>query len=197
MDPSAAAASAAPAPGDVSPGGAPSVHSQAGALTGEVVLDRLAQAVSQLAMSSSASSGGGWKESKFVRQPDVFDPKDMEQEMQMWIDWSFRFKSFMMIQDPMFKDDMDRCETASAFTSFESYTDGQKQRAVRLYALLASYLRGRPLKLLHSVTDADGFKVWRQLHDELAPRSRPRRPSAHALSPLQRGEQRIGVHLDV
>ena len=172
MDPAAAAASAAPAPGDVSPGASPSA---AGALTGEVVLDRLAQAVSQLALSSSASSaGGGWKESKFVRQPDVFEPKDMEQEMQMWSDWSFRFKSFMMIQDPMFKEDLDRCETAAAFTAFESYTDGQKQRAIRLYAMLASYLRGRPLKMLRSVTDSDGFKVWRQLHDELAPKSRPR-----------------------
>ena len=108
MDPAAAAASAAPAPGDVSPGASPSA---AGALTGEAVLDRLAQAVSQLALSSSASSaGGGWKESKFVRQPDVFEPKDMEQEMQMWSDWSFRFKSFMMIQDPMFKEDLDRCK---------------------------------------------------------------------------------------
>ena len=157
MDPAAAAASAAPAPGDVSPGASPSA---AGALTGEVVLDRLAQAVSQLALSSSASSaGGGWKESKFVRQPDVFEPKDMEQEMQMWSDWSFRFKPFMMIQDPMFKEDLDRCETAAAFTAFESYTDGQKQRAIRLYAMLASYLRGRPLKMLRSVTDSDGFKV--------------------------------------
>ena len=172
MDPAAAAASAAPAPGDVSPGASPSA---AGALTGEAVLDRLAQAVSQLALSSSASSaGGGWKESKFVRQPDVFEPKDTEQEMQMWSDWSFRFKSFMMIQDPMFKEDLDRCETAAAFTAFESYTDGQKQRAIRLYAMLASYLRGRPLKMLRSVTDSDGFKVWRQLHDELAPKSRPR-----------------------
>ena len=97
----------------------------------------------------------------------------------------------------MFKEDLDRCETAAAFTAFESYTDGQKQRAIRLYAMLASYLRGRPLKMLRSVTDSDGFKVWRQLHDELAPKSRPRTlatfSGAHALSAVQGGHQHLRV----
>ena len=34
--------------------------------------------------------------------------------------------------------------------------------------------RGRPLKILKSVVEGDGFRVWRQLSDELQPKSRPR-----------------------
>ena len=145
------------------------------ALTGELVLERLAQAVAQLATASSSnSSQSNWKESKFVKQPELFDPKDLEQELQMWGDWSFRFKSFMMVQDPRFHDDMSQAEVAESFVSFADYPDDRKERAVRLYALLSSYLRGRPLKLLRATQNADGFRVWRQLNDELAPRTRPR-----------------------
>ena len=136
-------------------------------LTGE------AEAVRLLA-ASSASSKSDFRESKFVRQPEVFDPKDMDQELQQWSDWSFRFRSFMMVQDPRFKEDMEHCESATTFVSFADYPDGMKERAIRLYALLASYLRGRPLKILRSIADSDGFKVWRQLNDELAPKTRPR-----------------------
>ena len=36
------------------------------------------------------------------------------------------------------------------------------------------YLKGRALKILRSVTSGDGFRVWRQLSEELQPSSRPR-----------------------
>ena len=144
------------------------------ALTGELVLERLAQAVSQLAQASSSSAGSQtWKESKFVKQPDIFDPKDLEQEMQQWSDWSFRFKAIIMVQDPKFKDELEKCEIATEFTAFSAYPADMQERAIQLYAMLASYLRGRPLKLLR-VADSNGYTVWRQLHDELAPRTRPR-----------------------
>ena len=156
-----------------SPGTASAGESQAVGLTGEIVLDRLAQAVQQLALSSSGGSSN-FRESKFVRQPDIFDPKDLEQELTQWGDWAFRFKAFMMIQDPRFNEDLAECEVATAFVAFNEYAPDRKERAVRLYAMLASYLRGRPLKLLRSVKDSNGFAVWRQLRDELAPRTRPR-----------------------
>ena len=109
-----------------------------------------------------------------MRQPDIFDPKDLEQEMQQWSDWSFRFKAFIMVQDPKFKDELEKCEVATEFTAFSAYPADMQGRAIRLYAMLASYLQGRPLKLLRAVPDSNGCMVWRQLHDELAPRTRPR-----------------------
>ena len=97
-----------------SPGTASAGESQAVGLTGEIVLDRLAQAVQQLALSSSGGSSN-FRESKFVRQPDIFDPKDLEQELTQWGDWAFRFKAFMMIQDPRFNEDLAECAKRTVF----------------------------------------------------------------------------------
>ena len=43
-----------------------------------------------------------------------------------------------------------------------------------MYAILASYLRNRPLKLLKSEPDQDGYKVSQRLFQELEPSSRTR-----------------------
>ena len=67
-----------------------------------------------------------------------------------------------------------KAETASSFVAFESYEAETRARALRLYSVLASYLKGRPLKMLKSVTNGDGFRVWRQLTEELQPATRPR-----------------------
>ena len=44
----------------------------------------------------------------------------------------------------------------------------------KLYSVLSSYLRNRPLKVLRSVDDMNGFEVWRKLTAELEPSSRSR-----------------------
>ena len=80
----------------------------------------------------------------------------------------------MVIQDSEFRKDFEKCESADSFVAFENYAVDVKERALRLYAVLASYVRGRPLKLLRATTSDDGFAVWRRLCDELQPRSRPR-----------------------
>ncbi|CAE7220909.1 unnamed protein product [Symbiodinium sp. CCMP2592] len=147
-----AGASEAPQGGQ-SPGGA----SEQRVLTGEVVLNQLAAAVAQLAQA-----------------PDLFNPNSLEEEAAQWGDWSFHFRNFMTIQDSGYRSDFEKCESASSFVNFADYAADVKERALRLYSVLASYLRGRPLKLLRANKNGDGYAVWRQLCDELQPRSRPR-----------------------
>ena len=48
-------------------------------------------------------------------------------------------------------------------------------------------LEGRLLKLLKSVVNGDGFRVWRQLTEELQPASRPRALALAMVSPLKEG----------
>ena len=48
------------------------------------------------------------------------------------------------------------------------------RRAVKLYSVLSSYLKNRPLKILRSVLNNDGFEVWRKITVELQPTSRSR-----------------------
>ena len=53
--------------------------------------------------------------------------------------------------------------------------DQRKARgAVKLHSVLSSYLKNRPLKILRSVLNNDGFEVWRRLMVELQPTSRSR-----------------------
>ena len=80
----------------------------------------------------------------------------------------------MAIQDAKYRDELQQCEVADGFLSFSSFSEDTRERALRLYSVLASYLRGRPLKILKSVSSGNGYQVWRQLCDELQPRSRPR-----------------------
>ena len=57
------------------------------------------------------------------------------------------------------------------------FLEGRKDRKVRgmkLYSVLSSYLRNRPLKVLRAVDDMNGFEVWRRLTAELEPSSRSR-----------------------
>ena len=52
--------------------------------------------------------------------------------------------------------------------------DQRKADSVKLYSVLSSYLKNRPLKILRSVLNNDGFEVWRRLSVELQPTSRSR-----------------------
>ena len=46
--------------------------------------------------------------------------------------------------------------------------------SARVYSVLSSYLKNRPLKMLRSVLNNDGFEIWRRLSVELQPTSRSR-----------------------
>ena len=109
-----------------------------------------------------------------MKQPEVFSPKSIDEEIAGWQEWSFVFKNFMSVQDERFREDFTKAETASSFVAFESYEAETRARALRLYSVLTSYLKGRPLKMLKSVTNGDGFRVWRQLTEELQPATWPR-----------------------
>ena len=154
------------------PAGAPTAPS----LTPELVLGKLAEAVTQLASASSSAShsGGQWKESKWIKSPETFSAKSLDEEVSLWPDWSFSFKNFMAVQDDEYRSDFEKAERATMWLSFDQYDPALRARSLRLYSVLASYLKGRALKILRSVTNGDGFRVWRQLHEELQPSTRPR-----------------------
>ena len=53
-------------------------------------------------------------------------------------------------------------------------TPGEKERSIKLYVILGSYLRNRPLGLLKLEGSQDGYTVWRKLFQELEPSNRTR-----------------------
>ncbi|CAE7625122.1 unnamed protein product [Symbiodinium necroappetens] len=164
--------------GGESPGAAPSAAAlpAEGPVTPEAVLAKLAEAVAQLASATSgpSASGGQWKESKWIKSPEVFHARNLDEEVALWPDWSFGFKNFMAVQDDEYRGDFEKAEKATAWVSFEHYSPALRARSLRLYSVLASYLKGRALKILRATTNGDGFRVWRQLTEELQPTTRPR-----------------------
>ena len=58
--------------------------------------------------------------------------------------------------------------------AFEDMTDETKAMAVRLYGVLISYLRGRPLKLAPRMKEENGFEAWQGLLRETQQVSRAR-----------------------
>ncbi|CAE7287414.1 unnamed protein product [Symbiodinium sp. CCMP2592] len=169
---------APPHPGDAPQGAAQQVPQ--GTLDQNVVLARLSEALAQLAVAStaqaSAASGGQqeWRETKYVKSPEVFNPKSVEEEIAAWPEWAFAFKNFMAVQDDGYRSDFAKAESATEFLAFEDYGPALKAPSLRLYSILASYLKGRALKILRADPKGDGFRVWRQLKEELQPTSRPR-----------------------
>ncbi|CAE7340651.1 unnamed protein product [Symbiodinium sp. CCMP2592] len=149
---------APPHPGDVggqSPGGAASPQGAGqqvpqGPLDQNVVLARLSEALAQLAVAStaqaSAASGGQpeWRETKYVKAPEVFNPKSVEEEIAAWPEWAFAFKNFMAVQDDGYRSDFAKAESATEFPAFEDYGPALKARSLKLSSILASYLKGFP-----------------------------------------------------
>ena len=109
-----------------------------------------------------------------MKPPDFFAPKTLEEKVSQWPDWSFSFRVHLGFIDPIYAAEFRRIETATVPINSSGYSADEAARSVKLYAILASYLRNRPLKLLKSESDQDGYKVWQRLFQELEPSSRTR-----------------------
>ena len=119
---------------------------------------------------------------KILKAPLAFSPAAIEEEVSQWGDWSFRFKNFLAFMDHEFLYDLKKAEAEDDTISSaqaEPFFAGREDRRVRgmkLYSvlILSSYLRNRPLKVLRSVQDMNGFEAWRRLSAELEPSSTSR-----------------------
>eukprot|EP00913_Durusdinium_trenchii_P025404 g23849.t1 len=80
--------------------------------------------------------------------------------------WSFLFKSYLAFVEEEFMNDLEHVEK-----DLEQEEDVQKG-AKKLYAYLVSFVKGRPLPIVRSVTDTDGFRAWQGLCREFQPKTR-------------------------
>ena len=114
--------------------------------------------------------------SRVLKGPDVFAPGTLDEEVSAWQDWAFIFKNYIGFMDPNYLSEFSWAETHTGPITEDEYTAGSEKgrRAVKLYSVLSSYLKNRPLKILRSVLNNDGFEVWRRLTAELQPTSRSR-----------------------
>ena len=116
---------------------------------------------------------------KILKPPEAFSPA-IEEEVSQWSDWAFTFKNFLAFMDQAFLTDLKSAEDQkveiSSDISNTFFGDDRERmnRGLKLYSVLSSYLKNRPLKVLRSVSGMNGFEVWRKLTAELEPSSRSR-----------------------
>ena len=96
-------------------------------------------------------------------KPDVWSPGTVDEEQPTW---SFLFKSYLAFVEEEFMNDLEHVEK-----DLEQEEDVQKG-AKKLYAYLVSFVKGRPLPIVRSVTDTDGFRAWQGLCREFQPKTR-------------------------
>ena len=114
--------------------------------------------------------------SRVLKGPDVFARGTLEEEVSSWQDWAFIFKNYIGFMDPNYLSEFSWAEAHTGPITEDEYIAGSEKgrRAVKLYSVLRSYLKNRPLKILRSVLNNDGLEVWRRLSVELQPTSRSR-----------------------
>ena len=75
-------------------------------------------------------------------------------------------------------------ENLSGNYELDAMTDETKASSIRLYSLLISYLRNRPLKLIRHMKQENGYEAWQRLPREMQPVTRAR-CSLQEASPYQ------------
>ena len=98
-----------------------------------------------------------------------------ESELKLRSDWKLSFLNDVKGLDPCMANSMDMVESnVDANYNIEDMTHETKAKAVRLYSLLTSYRRQRPLKLIHHVKNENDFEAWQTLPKDTQPATRAR-----------------------
>ena len=89
-------------------------------------------------------------------------PGTLDEEVSSWQDWAFTFKNYIGFMDPNYLSEFSWAETHDGPIREDEYISGSEKgrRALKLYSVLSSYLKNRPLKILRLVLNNDGFEVW-------------------------------------
>ena len=112
---------------------------------------------------------------RLVQKPDLYRPETRDQETEQWMDWRFAFVSYLGVVDAQFAAEIERVEsTANEEKLMATMAEATQVRSRELYAILLSFVRNRPAKLVRSVPQSNGYEAWRQLTLEMMPSSRQR-----------------------
>ena len=171
---------------DGSPVGSPSAAQQ---LDGAAVAMQMVQATTAAAEAASAAVAAvqGLKSTiessstdekawyRLLPKPGSFDPGSREDEIAKWRDWSWSFEQYVGTLDPNFVTEIERIrKTPSVEVDMSIMASDEQKRCIFLYSLLASVLKNRPLVLLKSVKDFNGYECYRELIASNEPQNKNR-----------------------
>ena len=121
---------------------------------------------------SSSSRGTDWF--KLLPKPNVFEPKDYDQEVAMWREWWWTATQCLCTWDSKYETEIKYIEThTTVYQDPGLMGDDEKKRSMFLYGLLASLLRGRLLTVLRGTPENNGYEALRQLVLQCKPTQKP------------------------
>ena len=113
--------------------------------------------------------------SRLLPRPDIFKPQTRDEEISGFPEWAWQFKQYLRAIDGDMCNMVEEVEAdLSAEALFGNMSPEAQNQAKKLYALLTTLLRERPLQLLRSAEQGNGFEAWRLLTSTLAPASKSR-----------------------
>ncbi|CAE7315730.1 unnamed protein product [Symbiodinium natans] len=113
--------------------------------------------------------------SRIIQKPDMYKPETREQEIDQWMEWRHVMRNYLGVVDHQFLEELDVFEgNASNEVVLSTLNDGAKMRSRELYAILQSFVRNRPAKIVRNVGQSNGYEAWRLLMVEMQPKTRQR-----------------------
>ena len=113
--------------------------------------------------------------SRLLPRPDIFKPQTRDEEISGFPEWSWQFKQYIRAIDGEMCNMLEEVENDLQTEVFlGNMTPDAQNQAKKLFALLTTLLRERPLQLLRSAEQGNGFEAWRLLTTTLAPASKSR-----------------------
>ena len=151
-----------------------------------LVRERLNQAFSsvfgRLVDSSERAAAAAEKQASVARNDnlvrslkcDQWRPQSREEELKTWREWFFGFTNYVAGHDPLYESELREMDLDKE-QDHRLMPDEQVARGQRIFSLLCSLLKGRPLLLVRSceATKA-GFEAVRILKNEMEPREKSR-----------------------
>ena len=123
-------------------------------------------------MEQRKDSGNFGEASKILKAPDSLEGDDPLR----YAAWKEQFPNWLTYGDSRFADllrDVEALDEPCQLSTFAS--EDVKTLAHRLYAILASYIKGPALQFIRAeATEKNGFLVWQQLKNLYMPKARPR-----------------------
>ena len=131
-------------------------------------LPRAAQAAE--AQASASKTDGLVKAMKV----EAWKPATREEELKTWRDWYFQLTTWLIANDNGYEDELGQIDPDSP-VDHDLLEDESVQRSQKLYGLLCSLLKGRPLLLIRSLEkEKAGYEALRILKREMEPKERAR-----------------------
>ena len=109
-----------------------------------------------------------------VMKVDPWKPTSREEELRTWREWQFQFLTWVAAHDAKFSEDLAAIDI-DVPEDHALMEPAKAQRSQKLYAILVSLLRGRPLLLVKGLEkDRAGLEAMRVLRKEMEPKERAR-----------------------